>query len=722
MSATLAPHADQRRRGVRGQVAAVRAAKHGGVALYLGALALVAVTYYLAGRIGLELAYLGGAVAAMWPPAGLGLAVLFLYGLRLWPGIVIGDLLLADFSTPIGTVLGQTVGNTVALVVAAVVMQRLTSGRADLERVTDVLALVVCAVIAAVVSAAFGPTALRLGGVVSMHELPDVFRTWTLGDAAGVLVVAPVILTWASRRSQGIHRRDLVEVAATLVVLVVLAELPPQRDVPYIVFPVLLWAALRFGPRGAATATAIVCSITIWNTAHSTGPFVRASITDSLLTTQLFIAIAAMTSLLLAAVTAERMRAARALEASEAAQRALADEQAALRRVATLVASEATPRRVFELVTAEVGRLLDLPGASVMHYDGARTARVVGAWSVDGRPAFPVGATLELDGETVVAKVLRTGRPQRVDGYEEVRGSLAAAVRQFGYRSAVAAPVTVGGRLWGVVAGASGSDEPLPEGLEQRLCDFADLVAQALANADAYEKVADSRARLVEVGDAERRRLERNLHDGAQQRLVSVALRLNVVGAKLEKDPPGARRELAAAQEDLRHGLTELRELARGIHPVLLTERGLGPALDALLARAPIPVEIAELPPGRLTAQVEAAAYYVVAEAVTNVGKYANASSASVRISRTDGTTSVVVADDGVGGADPALGSGLRGLAARVEALNGHLDIDSAPGRGTPHPSGDPDPGAVNQAAHSVNGTWSCWHTVPGAGVWRSTR
>jgi signal transduction histidine kinase len=683
MAAMVATDADQRRHGVRSLIVALRGIRHGGVVLYVGSIALVAVAYYLAGRIGLELAYLDGAVAALWPPAGLGLAVLFLYGVRLWPGIVVGDLLLGDYSTPLATVLGQTVGNTLALVIAALLLRRLTSGRGELERVFDVLALVACALLAAIVSAAFGPTSLRLGDVIPTDELGRVFRTWTLGDASGVLVVAPVLLTWAAAGVKGIRRRDLVEGAVVIVVLVALAELPPQRDVPYIEFPVLLWAALRFGPRGAATAVLVVCSITVWNTAQSDGPFVRESLTDSLLATQLFIAISALTSLLLAAVTAERTRAARALVATEAAQRALAAEQAALRRVATLVAGDAAPSRVFEQVTEEVGRLLGLPGASVMHYDGAHTARVVGAWSEDGNPRFPVGASLDLDGDTVVAKVLRSGSPQRVDRYEEASGTLAQTVRSFGYRAAVAAPVTVGGRLWGVLAAATASDDGLPEGLERRLCDFAELVAQALANADAHEKLAASRARLVEVGDAERMRLERNLHDGAQQRLVSVALGLSMVAAKFESDPRAAREALAAAQDDLTRGLAELRELARGIHPVVLTERGLGAALDALLTRAPVPVEIAELPERRLPAPVEAAAYYVVAEAITNVGRYARASSATVSIGQSNGATTVTVSDDGVGGADPARGSGLRGLAARVEALNGHLEVDSPPGRGT---------------------------------------
>jgi signal transduction histidine kinase len=649
---------------------------------YLIAVALVALAYYLTGRAGLELAYLDGAVAAMWPPAGLGLAVLVLYGPWMVPGIVIGDLFLGDYSTPLGTVLAQTAGNTVALVVAAALLRRLTGGRTGLDRVFDVLAFIAAALVAAVVSAAFGPTALRLGGVIPTDELGEVFRTWTLGDAAGVLVVAPALLTWATGGAPALRRRQLVEGALLLLALVLLSELPPQRDVPYIVFPALLWAALRFGPRGAATATLIVCSITVWNTAHNSGPFVRESLTDSLLSTQLFIATAAITSLLLAAVTAERTRAARALAETEAAQHALADEQAALRRVATLVASDAPPSRVFEQVTEEVGRLLGLPGANVMHYDGVRTASVVGAWSEDGPPRFPVGAQLDVDGDTVVARVMRTGHAARVD-YADASGTLAETLRSAGFKSAVAAPVIVGGRIWGVLAGASNSDERLPDDIEQRLNDFAELVAQALANADAYEKLADSRARLVEVGDAERRRLERNLHDGAQQSLVSVALELGMVAARLESDPEAARALLTTARADLTRGLDELRELARGIHPAVLTERGLGPALDALAGRAPLPVELAAVPDERLAPPVEAAMYYVVAESITNVAKYAQASGATVSIDRSNGMATVTVADDGIGGADPSGGSGLRGLAARVEALNGRLDVESPAGGGT---------------------------------------
>jgi signal transduction histidine kinase len=187
----------------------------------------------------------------------------------------------------------------------------------------------------------------------------------------------------------------------------------------------------------------------------------------------------------------------------------------------------------------------------------------------------------------------------------------------------------------------------------------------------------------VEAGDAERRRLERNLHDGAQQRLVSIAVHLRLVEATFGANPARARHDLAEAREQLSQALVELRELARGIHPAILTDGGLAPALSALASRAPLPVEIMEVPNERLPEPVEAAAYYLVAETITNVAKHAHASHVAVSVRRDDGRVVVHVADDGVGGAEPVAGSGLRGLADRVEALHGRLRVDSPPGGGT---------------------------------------
>jgi PAS domain S-box-containing protein len=788
----------------------------GRLGLYVASVCILAAFYYAAAKIGLRLAYLHGAVTALWPPVGVGIAALVLYGPRLWPGIVIGDLLAADYSTPLGTVLGQTVGNTLEVLVAALLLLRLVGERPALERVREVFALVGCAAIGTAISASFGTTSLRLGNVIPSGDFGEVWRTWWLSDLSGALVVTPPILTWATRGLSPFTRRDLLEGTALLALLVLLAELPSQRDVPYVVFPVLIWAALRFGPRGAATAVVVVSSLTVWNTAHNAGPFVRESITDSLLSSQLFIAAAALTSMVLAAVTAERTRADEALRtnterlrsvvqsmaeglivrdargvitdcnaaaeriigigrdqlrgqhpeavlgrvvdaedrplsgglllgdaalttgtpeaglvarltradgapvwvsvssgpvldptgepegvvstlsditqrreaerrlvASERATRALADEQAALRRIATLVAAEAPPSSVFERVTEEVAGLLHTPSASLVRYEDDGRATLVGAWREPGSDINPVGATFALDGDSVIARVRRTGSAQRIDDYQQARGTLADQLRGLGYRSSVAAPVTVAGRLWGALIASTRQREGIADSSERRLSDFAELVAQALSNADAYDKLAASRARIVEAGDAERRRLERNLHDGAQQQLVSLAVHLRLVEARLGTDPDGAKRDLVAAREQLGHALEDLRELARGIHPAILTDGGLAPALSALATRATVPVEITDLPGERLPEPVEAAAYYLIAEAITNVAKHAQASHVAVSVRRDNGRVLVHVADDGVGGADAAGGSGLHGLADRVEALHGRLRIDSPRGGGT---------------------------------------
>jgi signal transduction histidine kinase len=647
----------------------------GWLAWYGVEVGVVAGLYYGAARAGLHLAYLHGSVTALWPPVGVGIAALVILGPRVWPAIVIGDLLVADFSTPWGTVLGQTLGNTLEVVVAAVLFRRAADRRTGLERVWDVLALVVCAAIGTLISATFGVVSLRLGHVIEAAEFGSVFRTWWLADFSGALVFAPLVLVWAGRRSWRMPRMQLAEGAVLLALLIVLIEVPSQPDVPYIVFPILIWAALRFGPAGAATAVAITSCLTVWNTAQGSGPFVRNSITHSLLASQLFVAVAALTSLILAAVTAER-------STSESAQQALTAEQAALRKIATLVAGGATSKRVFEQVTAEAARTVGALAASLARFDDD-TVAFVGGWTESGTLAFPVGSELPLDATGILAAVRETGEPQRIDRYEVSAGQVVERFMSFGYGSATAAPVKLGGQVWGALVAAGPPGTPFPRGSERRLTDFAELVAQALANAEAYRELAASRARIVEAADTERRRLERNLHDGAQQRLVSLALELRLIKTRLRGNPESAETLLSEAEDELGQALHELRELARGIHPAVLTDRGLVAALHALAERAPVQVALTRVPDGRLPDSVEAAIYYLVAEAITNVAKYAHATEVTVEVERSNGIATVVVSDDGVGGAEPGPGSGLVGLADRVEALGGRLHVESPPGRGT---------------------------------------
>lgn len=334
-------------------------------------------------------------------------------------------------------------------------------------------------------------------------------------------------------------------------------------------------------------------------------------------------------------------------------------------------------------MTAEAAKTLGASGASLARFDDDGTVTFVGGWSDTGRLAFPVGSRVPVEETGVLAEIRKTGQPERIDDYEGRAPEIVERLSHFGYGSATAAPVKVGGRVWGALVAAAPDNETLGAGSERHLADFAELVAQALANADAYRKLAASRIRIVEAGDTERRRLERNLHDGAQQRLVSLALKLRLVKGSLRNDPETAETLLVEADSELDHALEELRELARGIHPAVLTDRGLEAAIRALADRAPVPVELTRLPESRLPDSVEAAIYYLVAEAITNVAKYAQATAASVAIERSNGFATVVVSDDGIGGAEPGPGSGLVGLADRVEALGGRLHIESPVGAGT---------------------------------------
>jgi PAS domain S-box-containing protein len=368
---------------------------------------------------------------------------------------------------------------------------------------------------------------------------------------------------------------------------------------------------------------------------------------------------------------------------NEQALRSLAEEQAALRRVATVVASEADQERLFAVVTEEVGRLLGAHTSNMVRYEPDQTAVVAGAWSTGDVRAVPVRTHVALDSDTVAARILRSGRPERVDSYEGMSGSTVEMLRRLGFRSAVGAPIHLAGRLWGAVMVSTVEDKPFPTGSERRIADFAELVALALANAEARGQLAASRARIVEAGDAERQRLERNLHDGAQQRLVALSLTLRLSEAKVAAGDPQAPEVLRGANTELAEALTELRELARGIHPSILTARGLTPALETLAGRSSIPVELRVTLDDRPPGPVEAAAYYIVAEALTNASKHADASRVLVRVSRADASVLVEVADDGVGGADQRGGTGVRGLRDRVEALGGTLELDSPAGVGT---------------------------------------
>jgi signal transduction histidine kinase len=470
----------------------------------------LAAVYYGAAHLSFALEFAGPVAAIIWLPVGVGIAFLYLAGVRLWPGVAIGDLLVNNYSAlPLGSAVGQTCGNVLEVLVATLLIRRLTRGGPPFASVANLARGLLAIAAGTAVSATVGAVSLRLGDVITTAAATRVWRTWWLGDMSGALVIVPLAIAWWRPRQRVLETRRAIEAALLLATVAGLSEfsLHTHRPLTYLLFPGLIWAALRFALRGATLAVATVTGFAVLATTHYVGPFAFHSLARSILMTQLFIAVAAVSTLCLAAVVTER---------------------------------------------------------------------------------------------------------------EELAKRLAA-----------------------------------------------------------------SRARLVEAADTERRRLERNLHDGAQQRLTALVVRLGIAAELIRDDPNLAGPVMDAARTELSLAIDELRELAHGIHPTILTRLGLARAIEGIAERSAVPIELSELPGARADPAAEATAYYVIAEAVANAQKHALASRIRVRAVVARRTLQIEVGDDGVGGATEATGFGLQGLRDRVEATGGSFQVDSPSNRGT---------------------------------------
>jgi signal transduction histidine kinase len=389
---------------------------------------------------------------------------------------------------------------------------------------------------------------------------------------------------------------------------------------------------------------------------------------------------------LVANVLGQRART-RAVEAeySRDELRVLADLQASLRRVATLVARGVAAPGVFAAVADELARCVGVRHATLFRFEPDGAGLLLAAHHETDHMEITIGQRFSLDGESVAARVFRTGQPARMDSHEHDKapGPAAEYIRGLGLRSGVGVPIMVDGHVWGAAIVGSAQPDPLPPDTESRIAEFADLVTTAIANAEAHAQLTASRARIVAAGDEARRRFERDLHDGAQQRLVSLGLKVRAAESSVPADLGSVREQLAEVVEGLNGVFHDLQEISRGIHPAVLSRGGLGPALRMLARRSSVPVELSVGVDHRLPDSVEVAIYYMVAESLTNAAKHAEASAITVTVSTDGPNLHLFIRDDGIGGADPDRGSGLTGLTDRVEALGGHLQISSPTGGGT---------------------------------------
>jgi signal transduction histidine kinase len=356
-------------------------------------------------------------------------------------------------------------------------------------------------------------------------------------------------------------------------------------------------------------------------------------------------------------------------------------EQAALRRIAALLARSVAAQEVFEAVVEEVRLLMSVEGAALVRYDADKMATLL-AISAEPGAGVALPDKVPAEGHNVTAIVLRTGRPARMDDYTKASGGVVPQFREAGLRSVVGVPVKLRDRVWGLLAVYS-LHGPLAAETEERLADFAALATSALANVQAWSELEASRLRIIGAADEARRRVQRDLHDGAQQHIVALILETRLLAQSEAAQTAGLDEELRRHEVDLNGVLEELRTIASGLHPPALSRGGLAPALKTLARRSPVPVVLDMRPLTAVGESLEAAAYYVVAEALTNTTKHAGASRVDVAVESNSGQLRISVRDNGVGGADPVRGSGLFGLKDRIEAFGGTMMLDSPSGGGT---------------------------------------
>ncbi|MFJ2033340.1 DUF4118 domain-containing protein [Streptosporangium sp. NPDC087985] len=380
----------------------------------------------------------------------------------------------------------------------------------------------------------------------------------------------------------------------------------------------------------------------------------------------------------------EREAIGHALETSRDELRRIAHEQAALRRVATLVARGVSPAEIFSAVAREMGVILEANCTAIGRYEPDGAMVVAGSWSDSGpENTLPLGSRWPRDEHSLPTRVLESGSSTRMTSYDHALGQIAEWARAQRIACSVGSPISVEGRLWGVMIASFRSPEHQPEDVEERMLDLVELIATAVSNAETRDKLAASRARVVAASDETRHRIERDLHDGAQQRLVSLGLELRATEATVPPDQAELRERLVQTAQGLTYVVEDLQELSRGIHPAILSKGGLGPALKMLARRSAVPVELSVSGGLRLPQHIEVAAYYIVSEALTNVAKHSHSSVAYVDLSVEDANVRISIRDKGVGGADPHHGSGLIGLSDRVESLGGRMEVASPVGGGT---------------------------------------
>ncbi len=665
------------------------------VMVYLAEVIALAVIYHLAARLGLQMAYVQANTSPVWPPTGIGLAVLLIFGARLWPGISLGVLLGSLLTgAPFNLALGLAVGNTIEALLAVFILKRLFNLHNELDRVQDVIALIIVSLFCTTIGASIGSTTLMILGFSRWQDFWPIWLTWWIGDLLGALVIAPLLLAWFSPNSIHPKRRIYIEGGMLLVLLVVItwfvfSSLPPigvlHQAMIYVIFPFVIWAALRFGQRGATFAIAMVSGIAIWGTSQGMGPFSLESKNDSLVLLQTFTAVVSLTALILAAATIERRKSADAL-------RQKAEELAILNESSKTFLDNFEIANIFQTICRlAVTRLgSDIAWVETKdYYDGGE----------NGVSGFGVS-------NSVLHKLI--DKLPETEKFNDIPSSIVLdldtpSIRQdidlSAYSTYATFPLSFSSQLLGSLRLVSRKKDFFTNDNQMLFQSYANLAAVAIQNTLLFEEVRRSNKqlhglsqRLMRAQEDERLHLSRELHDESGQLLTALTVQLGLLDRNLDKSA-----DIRAKIEELKNTANEIQEnlhrLAVNLRPASLDHIGLVMTLRQYITEFnrqydfSVDFEAVGIEDPRLPSDVETTIFRIVQETLTNVILHAHAKHVDILLNLRNQHVILVVEDDGIGFTPISLNAedhlGLFGMRERVEMLGGVFTLESAPGKGT---------------------------------------
>jgi signal transduction histidine kinase len=661
--------------------------------LLLG-IAVLAVVYHLAARLGLKMAYVQSNTSPVWPPTGIALAALLLFGYKLWPGVTLGVLLGSLFTgAPLNLALGMALGNTLEALAGAYLLRRFFDFHSAIDRIQDVVGLTIVSILATSISATVGATTLIATGLGEAQSFGPIWVTWWIGDLLGALVVAPVLLVWAAPSSYKLSTRLRLEGGLILVLLAALTWYVFSNPLVssifhealiYLIFPFIIWAALRLGQRGAATAVILVSGIAIWGTVQGTGPFSLPSKNDSLVLLQTFSAVVSLTALILAAATTERRKAAEAL-------RQRADDLATLNDSSRTFLDNADISNIYRTICELAVNRIGVDAAWI---------ETDGVMSAGGRLAAAQGVRVEAIPElsqTWDHDAAPEGLGMRVRTVADLPEDRTQEARM--HRSYAAIPLVFSDNPIGVLKLLSKDEGFFTSERQLLIQSYANLAAVVIQNSWLFEEVRKSNRqlhalsqRLIQAQEQERLHLSRELHDESGQLLAALMVQLGLLERDADSKSLLHKRiaELKGTTSELQDNL---HQLAVDLRPASLDHLGLVTALEQYVNEfsqqynIKVEFEAVAMHAERLPGDMETALFRIVQESLTNVILHARASHVDVVISRRRGHVAVTVEDDGVGFIPSAPSYeehlGLFGMRERVEMLGGRFTIESSPGKGT---------------------------------------